>query len=108
MSTLDTIVHPVYYRIVVRRDGNWYFTKGKPFINWFNAPWLSQKDLFSAFDTSMKQTANQLRLLTGGKPGFYLANILDKQYYYCGTGLDDVQAKLQELGICKPEPIDVM
>lgn len=101
----STIVYPVYYRLVVRRHNTWHFTKGEPFVNLFNAPWLDQEDLFSAFDTSMKKVANQLRLINNGKEGFYIADIKDKKYYYCGTEWGDVKNKLRELGIGRDDPM---
>ncbi len=104
MPASSTIVYPVYYRLVVRRDNTWYFTKGDMFVNLFNAPWLQQEDLFSAFDTSMKKVANELRRINDGKQGYYIADILDKKYYYCGTELESVKIKLKELGIGRDEP----
>ncbi|TBR56469.1 hypothetical protein B4U84_29765 [Westiellopsis prolifica IICB1] len=106
MSDSDTtIFYPVYCRIVERRGNGWAFTKGEPFINWFNAPWLEQKDLFAAFGTSMKKVAIELFRINGGRQGFYIADIKDKKYYYCGTCWEDVKTKLQELGITRPDPI---
>ncbi|AFY57935.1 hypothetical protein Riv7116_5566 [Rivularia sp. PCC 7116] len=105
MSANATIVYPVYYRLIVRRNKSWYFTKGEPFVNLFNVPWLEQEDLFSLFDISMKQVANELRCINGGKQGYYIANILDKKYYYCGSEWQDVKNKLRELGIGKDNPI---
>ena len=105
MSINATIVYPVYYRLVVRRNNKWHFTKGEPFVNLFNLPWLEQKDLFSAFNVSMKQVANELRGINGGKEGYYIANILDKKYYYCGSEWEDVKNKLKELGIGRDNPV---
>lgn len=39
------------------------------------------------------------------KNAWYLADILDKKYYYCGTEWLDVKVKLRELGIGKPDPL---
>lgn len=36
----------------------------------------------------------------GGKEGYYLANLRDRNYYYCGLTLEDVKQKLSDLGIC--------
>jgi hypothetical protein len=44
-----TVYYPGYYRIIERRSDGWAFTKGKPFLNFFNAPWLSHEGLFAAF-----------------------------------------------------------
>ncbi len=95
----DTIIRPVYYQIIERRNKIWAFREGKPFVNLFNAPDLDIEDLFSLFDTSMEKIAAELRYLYNGKQGYYIANILNKEYYYCGTEWEDVKNKLKELGI---------
>ncbi len=77
----------------------WAFREGKPFVNLFNAPDLDIEDLFSLFDTSMEKIAAELRYLYNGKQGYYIANILNKEYYYCGTEWENVKNKLKELGI---------
>lgn len=78
MTSLGTIVYPVHYRLVVRRRDSWYFTKGDVFVNLFNIPVLEQKDLFACFSTNMKEVANKLKIINGGKEGFYIADILEK------------------------------
>ncbi len=107
ISSNTTVVHPVYYRIVERRGNGWAFKQGESFVNWFNEPTLVQEDLFAAFDTSMKKVAIELFRINGGKQGYYIANILDKKHYYCGTEWSDVKAKLVELGIGRPDPMEV-
>lgn len=75
MSYNTTIVRPIYYRIIERRGNGWAFKHGTPFINFFNAPLLTDDDLFAAFDTSMKKVAIELFRINGGKQGYYIANI---------------------------------
>jgi hypothetical protein len=99
-----TIIRPIYYRIIERRGNGWAFKQGEPFLNLFNAPLLPQEDLFASFDTSMKKVAIELFRINGGKQGYYLANILDKKFYYCGTQWEDIKTKLRELGITKSDP----
>jgi len=105
ISSNTTVVHPVYYRIIERRGNGWAFKEGSPFVNWFNEPTLAHEDIYAAFDTSMKKVAIELFRINGGKQGYYIANILDKKYYYCGTEWLDVKAKLLELGIGRPDPM---
>lgn len=50
------------------------------------------------------KVAARLLQINDGKPGYYLADIVDKKYYYCGENLEDIRAKLRELGIGKLEP----
>ncbi len=107
MSTSNTIVYPVHYRLVVRRLDTWHFTKGDVFVNLFNVPILAQKDLFAVFGITIKEVASELRRINGGKQGFYIADILDKKYYYCGAEWSDVKAKLLELGIGRSDPMSV-
>jgi len=71
MLNTDTIVRPVYYRIIERRGKIWAFKEGEPFINLFNAPHLDMEDLFSLFDTSMEKIAAELRRVNGAKQGYY-------------------------------------
>jgi hypothetical protein len=106
MSDSSTIIaNPVYYRIIQRRGNGWAFKEGEPFINLFNMPLLSQPDLFTAFGTSMKKVAIELFRINGGKQGYYIADIKDNKYYYCGSEWKDVKLKLIELGIGRPDPI---
>lgn len=104
MINSDTIIRPVYYLIIERRGKIWAFREGETFVNWFNAPDLEMEDLFSLFDTSMEKIAAELRRINGAKNGYYLADILDKKYYYCGSEWEDVKAKLKELRIGRPDP----
>ncbi|RUT04602.1 hypothetical protein DSM106972_041710 [Dulcicalothrix desertica PCC 7102] len=53
---------------------------------------------------NMKELAAKLQQINDGKPGYYLADIADKKYYYCGENLEDIRVKLREIGIGKLEP----
>jgi hypothetical protein len=106
MLNSDTIIRPVYYRIIERRGKIWAFKEGESFVNLFNAPDLDMEDLFSLFDTSMQKIAAELRRINGAKQGYYIADIQDKKYYYCGTEWEDVKVKLRELGIGRADPME--
>ena len=69
-----TIYRPAYIRVIERRVNGWAFRHGEPFINLYNAPWLSQKDLYATWDTSMKKVAIELFTINGGAQGYYLEN----------------------------------
>lgn len=106
-DTETTVYYPVYYRIIERRSDGWAFTRGKPFLNLFDAPWLSHDALFMVCGTSMEKVIIELFCINGGKLGYYIANILDKKYYYCGMEWSDVKIKLRELGIGRNDPMSV-
>ena len=100
-----TVCCPIYYKIIQRRGKGQDFKYGEPFINLFNAPSFSPKEECKIFGTSMKKVAIELFRINGGKKGYYIANILDKKYYYCGSEWEDVKNKLKELGIGRENPI---
>lgn len=102
-----TIVHPVHYRIVERGDRGWSFHLSSPCITLCKLPTLSLEELFATFDLTVQKVATELFRINGGKAGYYLANIKDKQYYYCGKNWEDVKAKLIEVGIGRPDPVEV-
>ncbi|MHC5762608.1 hypothetical protein [Nostoc sp.] len=45
----------------------------------------------------------ELFRVNGGKAGYYIANLKDKLYYYCGSTLDDVRRQFLSLGIGRTE-----
>ncbi|GAA6619942.1 hypothetical protein [Scytonema sp. NUACC26] len=106
MNDLDAyIVAPIYYRVVRRCGTQWHFVKGESFYNPLNLPSMSLDDLFTSFGISMREAASQLRKINGGEEGFYLIDIMQKQYYYCGFHPSCVKDKLIELGIGTRERI---
>jgi hypothetical protein len=100
LADSDTsVVMPVYYQVALRQGTQWAFIHGETFYNHFNLPKFSISDTFLGFGTSMTKVAREFFKINGGEEGYYLANILDKQYYYCGCLPQDVKNKLLELGI---------
>lgn len=104
LTDSDTsVVMPIYYQVARRQGSSWVFIHGDTFYNHYNLPRFSIEDTFAGFGTSLSLVAREFFRINGGKEGYYLANILDKQYYCCGENSYDVRAKLNELGINRPE-----
>ncbi|BDA71394.1 hypothetical protein RIVM261_002900 [Rivularia sp. IAM M-261] len=56
----------------------------------------------------MKEVANELRKINNAAPGYYLADIVERKYYYCGTEWEDVKRTLrEELDIGRLDPSSV-
>lgn len=53
-----------------------------------------------------EQVIIELLGINGGEPGYYLANLRNKKYYYCGLLWSDVKTTLQELGIGRADPLE--
>lgn len=94
---------PIHLQIYEREGTKWFFHGGNIFYN----PHGISTDLESTLErnglTKIKVLVELFRI-NGGKHGYYLADIRDKNYYYCGDDWTSVKAKLQELGIGRDEP----
>jgi hypothetical protein len=102
---MQSIYSPLYLQIYQREGTRWFFHAGKVF---YNAHGIAT-DLESTLErnglTKMKVLVELFRI-NGGKPGYYLVNLRDKKYHYCGQDWASVKAKLRELGIGRDEPDD--
>lgn len=58
------------------------------------------------YGISKQQVVIELFRINGGKLGYYLANLRNKKYYYCGIEVQDVKAKQLNLGIGRADPVE--
>lgn len=99
MST--TIFYPLHYR-VIKREGTKWAVKGSKLVSANNDP-IGCDDIQSYGITALDLVVSLFRI-NGGKPGYYIANLRDKNYYYCGLSLEDVQIAFRNLGIGREDP----
>lgn len=99
------IIHPASFQIIRREGNSWYFRQGKVFYRGANTP-ESIKDREQQYGLTKEKIVIELFRLSMGKEGYYLANLADKKYYYCGLELQDVKITLQYLGIGIADPIE--
>lgn len=102
MST-TSIIHPLHFQIIQRVGTTWYFKYGSVFFNRTDKS-LPESDRERLFGITKNQIVIELFRINGGKSGYYLANLRDKQYYYCGDDWASVKTKFKELGIGRDEP----
>ncbi len=99
------IIYPFGWRIIRRevRDSRlgWAFERPSLFYNLLPipAPDLQSLDMEKAFGLTKAEVVTEIFKINGGKLGFYLVNLPDRKYYYCGTTTNDLKSKLAELGI---------
>lgn len=107
MSITSSIVHPLHYLIIRREGTTWHFQGGgRVFYNPRNVPVsFAVEDRLHRFSLSPAKVMIELFRINGGKPGYYLANLREKQYYYCGLLWEDVKTTFQSIGIGRGEPI---
>ena len=100
-----TIYTPDCYRIFEYRDAKWFLKASKLFYS--KLPFaVNLNDFELLYGITKQQVAIELFRIGGGKPGYYLANLRGKRFYYCGNAPENVKAKLQELGIGRKDPMD--
>lgn len=102
MST-TSIIHPLHFQIILKVGTTWYFKNGGVFYNRTGKP-IPKSDRERLFGITKNKIVIELFRINGSKSGYYLVNLQDKKYYYCGDEWEDIKAKLQELGIGRDEP----
>jgi hypothetical protein len=100
-----SIIHPAHFLIIERKNAAWYFKYGKVFYNCTDEP-LPEHDRERLFGITKKKIVIELFRINAGNLGFYLANVRDKKYYYCGTDWEGVKTQLRSLGIGRDDPMD--
>ncbi len=68
---------------------------------------LEPSDVSTKYGLSKHKVMIELFRIRGGKISYYLADLRDKKYYYCGEAEGSVKDKLLELGIGRVDPMKV-
>ncbi|MDJ0712913.1 MAG: hypothetical protein QNJ54_01675 [Prochloraceae cyanobacterium] len=105
---MSDLIFPARYQIVrhfvdPKRGGAWDFIVGKTFYNPRNVP-FPEKEVYRHFGLTKKDIIIQLFRIGTGKLGYYLVNLRDRKYYYCGKDWEDVREKFKSLGIGRKDP----
>ena len=102
----NAIYAPDYIQVVRRDEKVWHFLQPSQIIY---SPSPLDSDFFTVrekqYGLTKAKMALEFRLIAGGTPGLYLADMKHKKYFYCGESWNDVHAKLLELGIGRSHPM---
>ncbi|MGL5875850.1 MAG: hypothetical protein ACRC2R_26415 [Xenococcaceae cyanobacterium] len=96
------LIYPSHFRILQREVDGWTIDRGRVFYNHSGREYNFNEDWIKYGVTKQKLVIELFRQY-GGKLGYYLANLRDKKYYYCGLTDEDIQQTLYSLGIGKKE-----
>lgn len=103
---MPKIVHPLHYQVYQREGSRWFvLEKGKVFYNPSNTP-VQLEHTERQFGLTEEKIIIELFRINGGKPGYYLANLRDREYNYCGQNFEDIRTSLQSLGIGRADPME--
>ncbi len=100
---MSKIYCPIYYQVYYREGTKWYFQSGKTFYN-PNAIATDLESVLARHDLTRAKIQIEFFRLNGGKSGYYVLNLRDKKYYYCGTDWEDVKTTMLGLGIGQKDP----
>lgn len=93
----------MYIQIWEREAKKWFLLKSRPFYNPRQIP-TDHEYVLSRYGLTTNIVITEFIFLTGGKPGFYIADLRDKKYFYCGNDKANVTTWLKDLGIGRDEP----
>jgi hypothetical protein len=96
------IIYPSYFRIFVRKPEGWAVDGIRTFYN-PKAIDYDPDSIWKQYNVTPQKIVIQLFRQYGGKLGYYLVNLRDKKYYYCGLTDEDIQETLYSLGIGRKE-----
>jgi hypothetical protein len=101
------VIMPDFYRIVECKSGKWAFSRmSRVYAVTEKGRSADVEDYETLYGITPQLIVNQLYCEYGNRDGYYLLNLRQKQYYYCGLELSDVKMKLRSLGIGQPEPTE--
>lgn len=95
---MSEIIYPFYFRILERKVDGWLLCSGKVFYNRSGRKYNPDDD-WTKYNITKQKLVIELFRQFGGKLGYYLANLKDKKYYYCGLSETDIQNTLNSIGI---------
>ena len=98
-------IYPAYFLTVECQGRSWAFTYGEVFYRGEKST-MQLEHREQEYGLTKEKIVIELFRIGAGKEGYYLVNLRDKKYYYCGVSLKDVKAVLQELGIGRLDPVE--
>lgn len=93
-----TFFTPAYIDIVHKTGDRWIRLKTTVVCNMSGRP-HDPTQQFSKYGLTQKGVLVELYKRYQGLDGWYLTDLINKEYYYCGATSEDVERKLVELGI---------
>lgn len=99
------IVLPSHFLTVKRADQSWIFRYGQIFYRGEKATFSELIHREQEYGLTKEKIVIELFRIGAGREGYYLIDLRDRRYYYCGASLDDVNATLRLFGIGRVDPM---
>ena len=98
-----SIIYPQYFYLVERVPEGWDFLWSSKIFYAPEGNRIEPKNREKLYGLNKQKITIELFRINGGRLGYYLANMRDKNYYYCGRERESVKEKLRKLGIGRRE-----
>lgn len=95
---MTKIIHPGYYFIFRRKPYSWVCFYSKVFYNPKGKD-TGFEETLTRYGLTKEHVFLELFKINAGKLGYYIANVRNRKYYYCGTEKIDIKVKFLSLGI---------
>ena len=102
-----SIIYPQYFYLVERVPGGWDFIWNRKLFYTPEGKRIEPKNREKLYGLNKQQITIELFRINGGSLGYYLANMRDRTYYYCGRERESIKEKLLELGIGRRKPKEI-
>jgi hypothetical protein len=102
---MNAIIMPLQYEVIEKRPDNWYVKPSQVFYNPTGQP-VNLNNREKKYGLTKTEIITELFKIKAGCLGFYLVDLKNRQYYYCGLSESDVQEQLMKLGIGRVDPME--
>ncbi|MEL6493569.1 MAG: hypothetical protein AAFQ41_00415 [Cyanobacteria bacterium J06623_7] len=89
---------PAYIDLIRKTGDRWSKPKVEKILNASGKPYNLQEK-YSKHGLTQMDVLKELYRHYQGLDGWYLVHLAEQKYYYCGATPEDVQNKLEELGL---------
>jgi len=97
---------PIHLLLVLKKPHCWtFYEPTEIFYNPTGEP-VNLVDIWLDYGKTEEKIKIELFRLKAGKLGFYLADLRNDRYYYCGDRLKDVEQTLIDIGIRQKDPLE--
>ena len=97
---MTNIFTPGYIQLIHRKPNGWFQSRPEQVFN-LSDRYFDSLNKEKYYNLTKNEILAELFRKYQGKLGYYLVNLAEKEYYYCGLTVEDIQEKLREIGITR-------
>lgn len=91
---------PSHFVFLRKEQNDWFVIKSKTLMNASDLPVLPVADRVKQYGYTLYQLTIECFRHFLGRDGYYIVDLKQKKYYYCGQEGDSIKQTVKSLGIC--------